>query len=258
MGRIRPQRTARAGILVLLSVSLPLILMPITGRAQAPIAVGGGLWGSRPSGTLQHQGNAIDARRDLGFEPQAEGYAWLEIAPPIPLLPTVRLAYTTASSDGTSTLNRSITFSGTGYPASQTITSQANLDQYDAMLYYPLLAHIVNFDLGINLKYIDGDVQIRSQNGSSTAHITGAVPMLYVHGGIPLPLAGTAIAADASFSTYGGNRVLDYTFKGVYEMRLGFGAEVGWRAQEMRLQDFQNVNMDTAWRGPYAGLFYQF
>lgn len=258
MGRTHNQRTARIGILAPLCVLPALLLASVPSRAQAPVAVGGGLWGHQPSGTVQHQGTTLNEQQDLGFEPQAEGFAWLEIAPPVPLLPTLRLSYTDASTEGTSTLSHGVTFGGTGYPASATLASQANLEQYDAVLYYPLIDHAVDFDLGINLKYIDGSVQIRSQNGSSSAHISGAVPMIYVHGDIPLPLRGASIAADASFSAYGGNRLLDYTFKGIYELNLGLGAEAGWHTQELRLHNFQNVNMDTVWRGPYAGLFYRF
>ncbi|HEB80476.1 MAG TPA: hypothetical protein ENI71_01215 [Chromatiales bacterium] len=112
-------------------------------------------------------------------------------------------------------------------------------------------------DLGSGVKYLDGSVQIRSE-GRSTSTRTTEVPMLYLHTGIPLPIHGVSLVADAGFVTYAGNRLLDYTIKGTYETRPGLGAEVGWRDQQLRLKNFQNANVDVTWRGPYAGLFYRF
>ncbi len=257
MRGLRDGRVSGAAATLLCALSGAFAAPPAV-QASPGIALGAGLWRQDPAGRVQDRGNPVDLNRDLGTEVRSEGFAWIEIAPPVPLLPRLRLAYSSAATDGVNTLQHSITFGGATYPSSATVSSQGSFDQYDATLFYPLVDAWVRLDLGLNLRYIDGSVQVSDAAGTENARVSGAVPMLYLHTGIPLPVRGVSIAADASYVTYGGNRLLDYTFKGAYETPLGLGAELGWRNQEMRLNDFQNVNVDASWRGPYAGVFYSF
>lgn len=220
--------------------------------------VGAGGWSHDPSGTVQHQGDTLDVDRDLGLQRRTEAFAWVTLESPIPLLPNVRLVYTNASTGGANTLSRTVTFGGSTFTAAENIASQAALDQYDAVLYYSLLRTWMQVDLGMDVKYLDGDVQVQSGTRMERTRVSGAVPMLYGNAEVPLPILGVSVGANASYTRYAGSRLLDYALKGSYESRVGLGAEIGWRGQQLRLSDFQSVNTDITWAGPYAGMFYHF
>ncbi|HQU16478.1 MAG: hypothetical protein B7Z66_05090 [Chromatiales bacterium 21-64-14] len=245
-------------IAALVSLGLGSALVSIAAAATPSVWVGAGGWNHDPRGTVQYQGDTLDLNRDLGLGRRTAAFAWLTLESPIPLLPNLRLVYTNASTGGASTLSRDLTFGGTTFTTSENIASQAALDQYDAVLYYSLLRTWMQVDLGVDVKYLNGDVQVQSGTQFERTRVSGAVPMLYANAVIPLPIPGTSVGANASYTRYAGSRLLDYTLKGAYESRLGLGAEIGWRGQKIRLNGFQNVNADITWRGPYAGMFYHF
>src|SRR5690606_33546216 len=70
-----------------------------------------------------------------------------------------------------------------------------DLTHTDLILYYELLDNIVSLDVGLNVKFFDGQLNIheRGGNNSSRTDIDDILPLLYVAPSASLPLTGLSM-----------------------------------------------------------------
>jgi outer membrane protein len=213
------------------------------------IYVGAGSWNHDPSGNFnstQTGSTNVDLQSNLGLSDESEGYVWAAFDHPIPLLPNIRLERTSLGHTGTS---GSVNFNGATVSGSSTV----NLDSTDAILYYRLLDNWVNFDLGLNLRKIDGEFAI----GSESVSVSETIPMLYLAAQFDLPFSGFSVGADYSLVSYDGSSYDDLRLRAMYEMGV-VGFELGLRTTTLELDDVDNINADLEFDGIMAGVFLHF
>ena len=221
--------------------------------AEAGMAI----WGAKTSGSIKGSVSGesnIDMENDFGYGSRtANSFIWAYIDHPVPLLPNIKIQQTNFTDDGSK--NNSITFDGTTYNGN--VKSELTLDQTDIIAYWRLLDNWVNFDLGFNIKTIDGNVKINATGSQETNKAFKAtVPMLYAKARFDLPFSGLSAEADMSTISYSGNKFTDVKAGLVYQTSFGLGANIGIRTESLKIDDIDDFNSNLTISGAYFGVFY--
>ena len=131
------------------------------------------------------------------------------------------------------------------------------MNQYDATIAYPFARRdAVNFDLGVNIRFIDGAFSNQAQNEGSH-HFYTALPMLYANALFNLPYDGLQASIGASHLEYDEYYALDYKAKLSYTWASGFGLEGGWQHQQFSI-DSTDVQAQFENKGPFLDFKYRF
>ena len=240
-----------------LLIGTALTLPALATADTLSVSVGGGIWQETPSGTFRNvtAGDLVgaDVESNLFWKKEDQGYFFITLEHPIPLLPNVRIASSKLDHSGSGT--STFTINGTTY--SSPITNDLKLKQTDATFYWEILDNVVSLDLGLNAKKLDVDYYITDGTQSTRDQFNGTVPMLYGLVGVS-PYPGLTISAEGSFVKYSGNRITDVTAKVAYTTDYYFGVEAGYRAENIKLDDVSNYSSDLKFNGPFAGLYLKF
>ncbi|MCW9024062.1 MAG: TIGR04219 family outer membrane beta-barrel protein [Gammaproteobacteria bacterium] len=247
------------------ALSIAVLAAGLTVSAQADtlgLKIGGGSWDHDPSGTIRYKSTLIDddinLDNDLHLKEKKEGYFFVVIEHPIPVLPNIRIMSTKLSSHGDGTTTKAFTFNNESYSLSENIVTDLVLDQTDLTLYYELLDNVVSLDLGLNLKNIDGSARlVGATAGTNTATFDVTIPMLYASVGIS-PIEGLFIGAEVSYIGYDGNSISDYTAKVAYTSDYLIGIEAGVRSQSYELDDIDDSYGNMEFTGPFIGAYLHF
>lgn len=228
------------------------------------IEVGIAGWQASPSGWVESEkGSAfgqVDLERDLHLDDQTAGFAWVRLVHPIPLLPNLKVSYTPLKFEGSGRTDRSFSFGGgTPIGASEQVDSELQLNQWDAIFFYNLLDNLVELDLGLNIKVLDGSVRATGEtSGTTSVDFTVPVPMLYGRLGADLPFTGLYVGVEGSVLALDSHRIADakagirYTFASV------IGLEAGYRVLKLKLDDLADISADFEATGPYLGVMAKF
>lgn len=219
---------------------------------------GAAYWGAKTSGNVEYKGSSIDLEKDLGYGDLNTNFLWASFEHPVPLIPNLKIQHTTIDEDSSNTLDRNIEFDRTTYSASSVINSGLKLNQTDFILYYELLDNWVNFDFGINGKYLDAQVTISDSTNSSSKDLAYVIPMVYAKAKFDLPFSGLSVETDVSYIGYDANNFYDLKGGVSYETSFGLGATVGYRYEKLELDDLSEVYSDIEISGAYAGVYYHF
>lgn len=227
-----------------------------------------GVWQSDPTGTVKYGAYPeFDVVDNAGFSASTNAYAWVYLKHPVPVLPNLRLEYANPNFSDTTKLNLSYG----GYDFSAGASNELTLTQYDAVLYYNILDNTfwTTIDLGLDVKFIDGNYNISGQTGSGAVTVNEdfdmVMPMAYLRGRVQLPVTNIGIEAIVRGMAYSSNNVVDAEIKIDYTMDfvpvIQPGLEIGYRHQQIKLDGGSigiDANLDTTFSGVYGGIMVRF
>lgn len=243
----------------LLATTSLALLLPFTANADTVfgLKIGAGNWDHEPSGGIRYldggTGTSANLQNDLGLTKNGEGYSYIRLEHPIPIIPNIKVTNTSLLHAGSGTVTSDFTFGGTSYTASTATTSNIKLDHTDYTLYYELLDNVVSFDFGINIKSIDGSATINSDSVT----FSGDIPMLYAAVELALP-AGFSIGAEASSLSIKDSEITDITAKVSWTSDYFLGVEAGIRTINMKLDNLGGVYSDIKFDGMFIGAYFKF
>ena len=246
---------------------LPLFLLcaavPATASADfVGFRLGVSLWGHDTTGGVSYGSGYNSLKDNLGLSGKTQVGVFASLEHPIPLLPNIALRYNNVSSSGDGSLtyqfgtsvNNLIT---PGVPVHTDLT----LDQLDGILYYQLLDNVVRLDAGLDVKWIKGQVKMYEPAAPAVQlkrDFNGAIPMLYLSAGVGLPFTGLSAGVQGSGIAYGGNRLYDVTASVQYETSLRLGVAAGYRRENLKVKNLNDINIDTTVQGPFGSVYYHF
>jgi outer membrane protein len=220
---------------------------------------GAGYWNAKTTGSFQKGTTSIDLEKDLGYGSNNGTntfYALFEH--PLPLIPNFKIQHTQLDESSSSTVSRSLNFKGTNYAASTQVNSSYDLTQTDFIAYYEILDNWINLDLGLNIKYLDGSVELNSIAANTREDFSVYIPMGYAKAQVDLPFTGFSVESDLSYIAYSSNHFYDAKIGVQYETSMGLGAELGYRQLQLKIDDLDDFSGDITTKGVYASLFYHF
>jgi outer membrane protein len=161
------------------------------------------------------------------------------------------------SHEGDGTVTATKVFGGVTYNASENVVSTIVLDSTDITAYYEILDNVVEVDLGLTARKIDGRIRIIGSTQTGEEKINDTIPMVYLAFGVNFP-AGISLNGETNFMSAGGVTYSDLAVKLRYEFATVFGVEAGVRTQKLVLKNVDNVSADTTFGGPFIGGFVHF
>jgi len=223
------------------------------------VYLGAGVWNHNASGQIKDSGTlSFDLENDLHFKEEQEGYFYIAVEHPIPLIPNIRFASTKLSHAGSGLTTVTVTIGDQTFTAGDNLTTNLVFDTTDITFYYEILDNIVELDLGLTARQIDGNLKIVSSTITANETIDETIPMLYAAVGFNLPGTGLSFFAEGNFVGVSDLSYSDFTAKVRYEIIDVFGVEGGYRAQNLEIDDSPTVVADLKFSGVFAGVFVHF
>lgn len=225
------------------------------------IEMGGGAWMATPETSMTYE-DALSDGSDISNEAQDEiqGYVWALVKHPVPVVPNLRVEYSSVMSEGVANGNfkffPDVTFNDTA--------SNIELTQYDVIPYYNILDNTfwVSLDLGLDIKLIDTAYTATTTSESYLEEESVLLPLLYVRTRFQVPTTGLGVEADVKYISYDDSTVsdirvkVDYTFE--FTPLIQPGIELGYRMEKIEIISDEKLKADFDFSGVYAGLMLRF
>jgi len=226
------------------------------------VEAGGGAWQQKDSGSIDFTTTAQSGSDTSTEKENTLGYAWIYLKHPVPVLPNIRLEYTSLKYEGN--VDVSVT---NPVALSTNSTSTFDANAYDAILYYNILDNTawLTLDLGLDVKMFDFkyDVAPTGLYNGYTKSGTLVVPMAYLRARAEVPGTGIGFEGLGSYITYDGATFYDARAK--IDWTMDFvpvvqpGIEVGYRIMKADYKkDGSEFKADVDFSGVYAGLMVRF
>jgi len=247
---------------ILSTIAVSAILSASLCADMTRVEIGAGAWAQTPSGTANYNAGAgITGTNTFDETKDTSSYVWMLIKHPIPILPNLRLEYTTVHATG----KASGSWGGVHIPI--TANSVLDINQYDVIPYYNLLDNTfwTTLDVGVDIKVMDSDYKVEP-NGLFTGYEdteTTPIPLVYARVRVEIPTTNIGIESDAKYVTTGSSTVYDVCAKIDYTFDISPlvqpALEVGYRTQKIQIDESNSdVKTDMKFSGFYAGLMLRF
>lgn len=212
-----------------------------------------GFFNHAPDGSASYKGPSSYMEETLGFSEAQDLFLKAYLEHPFPLLPNVRLGYTTLSHDG---MNSVENFSwGDMVDFGGTIHSSLSFDFTDVTLYYEVLDNWAEVDVGITARYITGDIGVNHD----MVDFSTWIPMLYGKARFNLPTTDLSVQLEANAVSYWDITAYDYALSARYTMLIGLGLEAGYKAFHLDSDELADgFHADISFSGPYAAVIWDF
>ncbi len=158
----------------------------------------------------------------------------------VPVLPNLRIDLTSESS-----------FSGTD-PVLGGV-NKVSFQQIDITPYYEILDNVVDIDVGVTFKVLDGKVE-----GAINESFSEVIPMGYLGAAVSFPGLPLSLAGNVKYIGYDGDSFTDARIKAVWDIAAGVHAQAGYRYESLKIDDRFDMNTDVTFKGPFIGLGFTF
>ena len=240
------------------------------------VDAGAGMWIANTKGQIDLKDDSIDLVDTLGYTTSNSGYAWILFKHFLPVIPNVRLEYTSLSYDGKVDLLDGKTLPWDDADIPSNVSNTLTINEYDAILYYNILDNTfwTTIDLGLDVKMLDASFKLDPVNvegkevyeGYETPPLFAPIPMAYARARVEIPFSGVGVEADVKILKLGDSQVIDARAKVDYTLGITPiiqpGLEVGYRIQKIDIDvskiesSFPVLNLEFA--GIYAGAMLRF
>ena len=243
-----------------LSIGMIVLGVNFTSQADTLLGLYAGAqgWNMQTSGGFSSDGT----NANFNFEDKANSNLYVAFEHPLPLIPNIKVQRTIMNTMGETTLNSQYSFGGEIYAANTDLNTDVQLTATDFILYYELFDNdLISFDVGVNAKYIDGDLMVTEKEDSSSfsrEEFSGPVPMVYSRLAIGIPFSGFGAFVEGSFLNIDDHTLSDYqaalTYSLMENLAVDVTFQVGYRAVELELDDLDDIYSNLEFKGVYAGL----
>ncbi len=230
------------------------------------LELGAGAWSQSSSGDLSYTDSHGATGSDKSKEDsKTQAYLWVLLKHPVPILPNLRLEYTSIENNGLAT------GSFKEFTAPSNSQTTLSVKEFDIIPYYNILDNTswISIDLGLDLKVTDAKyeadaVEVDGVVSNYSDSQTLAIPLLYLRARVEIPATEIGLESDIKYVSYSSNTVYDVRAKIDYTFDLSLpvqpAIELGYRIQKIKLDDDSSgdANADLEFSGVYAGLMLRF
>ena len=199
---------------------------------------------------------------NFDFDSENKSSFYVALEHPIPLVPNIEVRRTDMDTSGNTVLQQSFTFGGRLFSNQSSVLSDIELTTTDFILYYELFDNdLVSFDLGLNGKYVDGSLFVRSETDntlSAREDFSGVVPMVYSKLAFGLPGTGFGVYAKGSFLSVDDHTLSDFeaavTYDIIDNLAVDVSFQLGYRTVALELDNLDDIYTDLDFDGVFAGV----
>lgn len=232
-----------------------LMSMPVYADTLLGLTADLDFWNMDSSGALAD--NSDMQSFDLGSERNA--VLSLALEHPLPVVPNLRIRTNDLSSSGDQRLTVNFSFADIDFSSGLDVNVDFEAQSTDFIFYYEIFDNdTVSFDLGLNLKYLDGDIEVQSNGQRASETFDGYVPMFYGAVQVGIPTTRVALFGDLNLLSLGDHTLQDYSagvaFKLVESMAVDISIKGGYRSFSLELDDLDGIYTDWDFDGAFLGL----
>jgi len=230
-----------------------------------------GYYSHTPSGTASYSiytlNPDVDLKDDFGWDSTEDIFVKAYIEHPVPMLPNLRLAYAKFENSGEASVTD---FSwGEIDLFSGTIASDVDMSLFDATLYYEVLDNWLSLDVGLTLRYIDGNIDVSTVASigpistpalNENTDFSLWLPLLYGKARFNIPDTDISMQLEGNAISYQDTTFYDYEVSVRYTFTMGLGLEGGYKALHLDSTDdlTEGLTIDADFRGPYVAVVWDF
>jgi len=241
------------------TLSLGLLALCASYSSQADtllgLYAGAQAWNMETSGGFSNDGS----NTEFNFEEQTNTNLYVAFEHPLALIPNVKVQRTDMSTQGDVTLDSNFSFGGELFPINVDAMTDIDITATDIILYYELFDNdLISFDIGLNAKYIDGELLVTSDDTTAREEFSGPVPMVYSRLALGIPFTGLGAFVEGSFLSIDDHTFTDYqaaiTYSLIENLAIDVTFQLGYRAVKIELEDLDDIYSDLEFKGVFAGL----
>ena len=170
---------------------------------------------------------------------------------------TLRVGYTQLSFDGEKQLTQTVVFNGVPFNATENVISALDLKMLDGEVQYDFLrpdVGVAGFNLGLLLKvrYVDGEVKLRSGTTTETKDFNALIPMVGAAAGAGFLKDMVRVDARAAGIAYSGNHLVDVDAYASFVPLPFVRIQGGYRYIDLEI-DEDGTLASFKLKGPYVG-----
>lgn len=252
------------------------LALSIATSAQADtlagIYLGGQIWQNEASGEFGESGQQVN----FNFSDEQQGSLYVAFEHPLPFIPNAKIASTSLTTEGFSTLDNEISFDNKSFAMGSEVNANFDVSYIDYTLYYEIFDNgLFSFDIGITGRDFDGDVSISAisntaPEGQEPNFITISgmistdeiVPMLYASTIVGLPFTGFNVFAEGNFLSIDDHTLYDYQVGVSYEVIdnpvVDLNLTAGYRSVKLELEDLNDLYTNIDFQGFFVGAIVHF
>jgi outer membrane protein len=251
---------------ILLFVCLVMLSLPATSYALG-VEFSLGAWYQQPSGTLSFDkrinADDLDLEDDLGYDDKWQPIGRLKIDMPL-LIPNIYLMYTPMKWDEAGNKNVAFSFGGQNFSANVDFDSELKMNHLDVALYYGIpgvntaTLGILNIDLGLNFRLLDFKAKIEQDDIDQKESESYFLPIPMLYAGVQIePLSWIALELEGRGILYSNNHLASVIGR-LKIMPFGpLFVAGGYRYDNIKI-DYQDVDVDAHFKGPFAEIGFEF
>lgn len=210
---------------------------------------------------MDSSGSFADSSDLQSFDLDTERTAVLSLAfeHPLPLVPNVKIRTHDLSSSGDERLTEDFSYSGVDFSSGVDVNVDFDAQNTDFIFYYEIFDNdTVSLDLGLNVKYLDGEIEVKSSGLSAKESFDGYVPMLYGAVQFGIPTTRLSLFGDLNLLSVGDHTLQDYqagiAFNLVESLAVDIKLKGGYRRLSLELDDLDGIYTDWDFDGAFIGL----
>jgi outer membrane protein len=170
---------------------------------------------------------------------------------------TFRVGYTQFKFDGDKELTQTVVFNGVTYSATDNVISSLDMKMLDGEVQFDFLrpdVGVAGFNLGLLLKvkYVDGQVELRSTTQTETRDFKAPIPMLGAAAGVGFIKDMIRVDVRASGIAYSGNHLYDVDAYASFAPLPFVRIQGGYRYIDLEI-DEDDTLASFKLSGPYLG-----
>jgi outer membrane protein len=170
---------------------------------------------------------------------------------------TFRVGYTQFKFDGDKELTQTVVFNGVTYSATDNVISSLDMKMLDGEVQFDFLrpdVGVAGFNLGLLLKvkYVDGQVELRSTTQTETRDFKAPIPMLGAAAGVGFIKDMIRVDVRASGIAYSGNHLYDVDAYASFAPLPFVRVQGGYRHIDLKI-DEDDTLASFKLSGPYLG-----
>jgi outer membrane protein len=247
---------------ILLFCLIFILSIPTTSFAWG-LEIAGGAWYQKPSGNMSFDNSTnkddLDLEDDLNYDDKWKAFGRLIIDMPL-FFPNIYLMYTPMKWDETSSKNVNFKFGGQKFQADVDFDSELKINHFDVGLFWGLpfintaTADVLNIDIGLNVRFMDVEAEIEQKDLNLKESESYSLPLPMLYTGMQIkPLKYIALEFEGRGIGWSSDYYVSLT--GRLKVKPSFLGPVfvagGYRYDNLKI-DYQNIDIDTEFYGPFA------
>ncbi|MCU7879649.1 MAG: TIGR04219 family outer membrane beta-barrel protein [Candidatus Thiodiazotropha sp. (ex Lucinoma aequizonata)] len=242
-----------------LTLLTAILNLPVYADTVLDLTVDVDFWNMNSSGSFADSSDLQSFDLDLDLDTERTAVLSLAFKHPLLLVPNIKIRTHDLSSSGDERLTEDFGYSGGNFLSGIDVNVNFDAQSTDFIFYYEIFYNdTVSLDLGLNVKYLYGEIEVESSGVMAKESFDGYVPMLYGAVQFGMPTIRLSLFGDLNLLSVGDHTLQDYqagiAFNLVESLAVNIKLKGGYRRLSLELNDLDVIYTDWNFDGAFLGL----